>query len=804
MRKLGSIMTVFLLCVATLGNVKATKQDEISNTASLDTALISIASASETYEVTIALQEPWQGQKNTDVTDWFVNYDGSYAFQGVDQVATIKELDGCKVTITIDASKITRYTNQSDDYDLYIKLAEEDTFLKVGDYAVPVIQINSELFGSAYTYSKSTLKEALDQSVSYGDRNAEIALQMDRLDNSLINSEKASIQLINGDGYYAKEYVLKATTLTQPWIDGKTTYALTTGDLELDRSLYPLTDRNSGREWSCLGGDGSGNYTFYLQLSGITYRGLPLPERTFQAQVHIYGQNFVGLAGMTFKDGMKIEADLQTLSQRGQQVIADTQPVWTWIGAGEQPILCDALADDFYITWPAEMDASTLTKQQISISLTNPYGDVFQLNEEEYEIQTASDETQIAVTLLYLPNVPVYTQMHICVDGEVKSTQTYDIASVYVHETQQGGGGTTIDGTVTAYSFYGLRNLSEAKQIVSDCTYVLTYEEAGITKYYAEDSKGLGWLSENIEAAKIFDGNEDCNIQVIDNTAYITTRVNATALKTIGEQELLFTKSYSGGRLLNPSDTKGLATEDGYVLPNTNGWATHESWPWYSALSTQWTKGWTGIDVQPEGSHFTVKVEKGSSQQFTADDGKTQVNWSIVGETTDENTKISTDGILTIGENEKGNNFVIYAIAKDYHDEHDQGAVAINVIEKTVAVDKHTLQQVIETYQDVKEADYTKESYQVFQAAYEKAMKMLASQTVTQEEVDAMITELHKAYAALSKVEETKEIEVAVKQPSTPDTGDTTRVNGWILLSLLGLGLGCFSKRKLMKKENEE
>ncbi|KAJ6110191.1 hypothetical protein N7486_002426 [Penicillium sp. IBT 16267x] len=36
-------------------------------------------------------------------------------------------------------------------------------------------------------------------------------------------------------------------------------------------------------------------------------------------------------------------------------------------------------------------------------------------------------------------------------------TITYDIASMYVHLAQQGGGGTTIDGTVTVYSFYDLQ-----------------------------------------------------------------------------------------------------------------------------------------------------------------------------------------------------------------------------------------------------------------------------------------------------------------------------------------------------------
>ena len=54
--------------------------------------------------------------------------------------------------------------------------------------------------------------------------------------------------------------MLKATTLNGAWKNGTLEYTLYEGELEWDTGSYVYEDNNSGREWSILGGDGSGCY----------------------------------------------------------------------------------------------------------------------------------------------------------------------------------------------------------------------------------------------------------------------------------------------------------------------------------------------------------------------------------------------------------------------------------------------------------------------------------------------------------------------------------------------------------------
>ena len=313
--------------------------------------------------------------------------------------------------------------------------------------------------------------------------------------------------------------------------------------------------------------------------------------------------------------------------------------------------------------------------------------------------------------------------------------------------------------------------------------------------YYTEEN-GRGVLVADKSKAMQFDGSgkDDLNLQVIHNTVYVTSRVNATAEKKIDGNTLLFTKQYSGGKLLNPIDAIDLVCEPGYVIPETNGWATHESWPWYAGLSERWTKGWTGIDIQPEGSHFTVKVSKGGAQQFTADGTTNQVTWSIKGETTDPATTISADGLLFIGSHETATMFVVYAKAKDYKDNSNQGAVAIQVNEQQITIDKTALQELVNSYVDLDTSLYTDESYQAFLTAYEKAIMLLEADTVSQEAIDAMVVELKNVYDALAIIQEHNVEETTDSATrSTPDTGDTTTpflFGGFAIVSLLFLGIG--------------
>ena len=157
-------------------------------------------------------------------------------------------------------------------------------------------------------------------------------------------------------------------------------------------------------------------------------------------------------------------------------------------------------------------------------------------------------ETQIALTFQHPAFTPVYTSLTIEVDnGDVSASNTYDIDSVYTYMIQQGGGGVTVDGTITAYSFYGYENLSDVSQVSGGATYTLYTNLNGTTVYYAEDETGVAYLTENDDEAMVFDaaGEKDCNVQLILNTLYVTTRVDQTETKTVDGQEITFTKYYN-------------------------------------------------------------------------------------------------------------------------------------------------------------------------------------------------------------------------------------------------------------------
>lgn len=794
-RRIKSLFFVLALLLSFPQSITAETIDSDEGQQYYEVIEDSLLDITEAGEYTLSLQEingsSWSVNDESDVTSWFVNEDNNPAFVDAEGIASVKyRQDTSIIDITVDTSKITGFTkNGSGELNLVVPSTSISIIsrvggtgvVNVGSYTLPTLSVNSDIQGYAYTHVKSTLKELYGVQVEY-DPNTNATLQLDlaTLDNSKIDSSNATIELIDGDGYYASEYIFNATSLTNSWSNGEANYALTTGDLEIDRSGYLLTDTNSGREWSCLGGDGNGHYTFTLKVSGITYNGLPVSDKTFQAHVYIYGQNYINLAQETFGDGLSVDAEIAPLSDKVSSVpSATTQPVWTWVGDGDKPIMCDALADDFYITWPSGVDASNLQASDVTITMYSQYGDAYVLSEgDEYVINSTTGETQVAVTLLYWPNAPVYTTMKIEVNKQnllnadsianEDLSETYDIASVYVHQTQQGGGGTTVDGTVTAYSFYGFANLASADQITSSSTYTLSVDVDGATKYYAENN-GTGILVDTVADAKIFDGNgiDDNNIQVVGNTVYITTRRNQVVDINISGTDYTFTKTYAGGKLLGPnaSDT-GLTAEAGYVIPTgTSNWATHESWPWHPTINT----GWTGIDVQPYGSRFTLNVEQGATQQFTAEDQP--VTWSIVGEVS-AGTTISDTGLLTIAKDESATSFIVMATSTVDLSINGKGAVAVSVKARTVSVDKSDLSTLVEEYKDVKEDSYTADSYAVFKEAYDKAVVVLADDNATQEEVDKALEDLKSAYTALVLKDDS-----GIVDPTDPDPSDPADVD---------------------------
>lgn len=396
-----------------------------------------------------------------------------------------------------------------------------------------------------------------------------------------------------------------------------------------------------------------------------------------------------------------MEPDFAPLSSKtSSPPAAAASPIFTWIGTGNKPNLVDSLPDDFYITWPKAADASQLEACDVVIVLYSRFGKTLQLQAgQDYVIETSSSETQIAVTYLNWPFEPVWTTMTITVRrSELEASASYDIVSQYSYLAQQGGGGTQIDGTVTAYSFYGIANLTTPEQIATPANYTLNTTIDGAQYYYAESANGTGTLVDTIASATTFDGNgvEDINLQFIGNTLYVTTRINATATKTVNNASITFEKEYLGGATLSPEQVRSyLHGEPGFVLPpgldgaelagvdadeSNNTWIYHEKWAWQPKVAI----GFHGIDITPYTGKFEWTLDTGASQQFTAstwpgfDEGAaSSVTWSIFGNTSSA-TFISDEGLLTFWSDETATSVAV--IATSNVDKSYNGIGTVNVI----------------------------------------------------------------------------------------------------------------------------
>ncbi|MFF7331797.1 hypothetical protein [Streptomyces sp. NPDC008150] len=653
------------------------------------------------YTLTLraAASAQWRTTSGSDVTDWFVNASGDPAFTGDAAVAhATRSRDGSGLTVRVDASAITGFSGNGPTA-LYVRppavalhagnghRAYTPAATRAGSYVVPELAVTSDITGSAYTYGKSTLKEHFGGVVSF-DKNtkAELALKLPGLDNGKIDDSHSTVQLASGDGYFPDEYTLGADSLTHSFKQGRTSYALQQGDLALDMHGYPLADTNSGREWSCLGGDGQGNYTFNLRVGGLTYNGLPVAAQTFRVHVSIYGYNYTSDADALYGDGTPVQAVIAPLADKvSDPPSRSARPRWTWVGAGGEPNLADTAADDFYVTWPRGADASALKPSDVHLTLHSAHGDTLALKPgRDFTLHTGAGESQVAVTLQNWGFEPVYSSLSLTVDGKhVKGlttddrsalTTSYKVASVYAYEAQQGGGGTTVDGTVTAYSFYGLGNLTSPAQVFSPVTYTLSTGVGGTTEYYAQDASGAARLVTSVADAKVFDGSgaSDRDLRLIGNTVYITTRLNRTSTLTVGGTAVTFGKTYSGGKLLGPAASdQGLTATAGYAIDRgAANWVSHEKWAWQSSVSV----GWTGVDIQPYTGKFEWTVAKGARQRFVADDPS--VTWSLVGAHA-SGTAISADGLLTVAADETSTTVAV--VATSTKDTSAAGRGTVNV-----------------------------------------------------------------------------------------------------------------------------
>lgn len=155
-----------------------------------------------------------------------------------------------------------------------------------------------------------------------------------------------------------------------------------------------------------------------------------------------------------------------------------------------------------------------------------------------------------------------------------------------------------------------------------------------------------------------------------------------------------------------------------------------------------------------------------------------EVTWSV-----SNKEIISVDNTGKVTAKAKGTAEVIATAANGV-----SGKVTIEVTEKDIPVepdkaDKSDLQELVDKYSELKEKDYTADSWKGYQEAMDTAKKVLADEDATQEEVDAASTVLKNAVDKLVKVDEQKKPE---EKPSDSNkdknqekpvkTGDTMTV----------------------------
>ena len=155
-----------------------------------------------------------------------------------------------------------------------------------------------------------------------------------------------------------------------------------------------------------------------------------------------------------------------------------------------------------------------------------------------------------------------------------------------------------------------------------------------------------------------------------------------------------------------------------------------------------------------------------------------EATWSV-----SDKEVISVDNTGKVTAKAKGTAEVIATAANGV-----SGKVTIEVTEKDIPVepdkaDKSDLQELVDKYSELKEKDYTADSWKGYQEAMDTAKKVLADEDATQEEVDAASTVLKNAVDKLVKVDEQKKPE---QKPSDSNkdknqekpvkTGDTMTV----------------------------
>ncbi len=522
-----------------------------------------------------------------------------------------------------------------------------------GYAATATAEAESTLFGYAYTGGVTCIIEAPLDSMT-GEATITLTAEEGKVNDSLIDSSNAVVSIADGDGYHADEMKLTATTLEGEWENGQITYTLSAEDLDWNNEyIYGEDNDSTSLEWSVFGGDGNGCYTFNFEVSGIIYNGEEVDPITFPVQVYIFGRDASDLGKMNY-DGVESAVAVESPLE-----IAQTDEVqWAWKGDAsanytdeegnevEKPILCDNVADDFYVIWPEGTDASAITADDVTVTLYSDYGDSYTLStetaygENEYSVFAAEDQTQIAVTFMHWPYVPVYTTMTIAVDdGEgLMAETTYEIGSVYIYMVQSGGMANH-DGQVVTFDFYGIDpvSLTDVHQLVVDQTYTLALYEYEVdedgnyveehgskvvtsAKFLCEDEDEDGnatlTLEDGIpqmggtyaapENAIYYNATEDRDPQLVGTTVYVRNRLNQTETVEIDGKEVELVKVYTeddgDGNLYHDGTNEqgtgfadhGIVAARGYVMCDTiYPGSPHSMWAW----SSRFLSGWTSVET---------------------------------------------------------------------------------------------------------------------------------------------------------------------------------------------------------------
>ena len=372
-----------------------------------------------------------------------------------------------------------------------------------------------------------------------------------------------------------------------------------------------------------MGGDGCGVYNFTLEVSGILYDGEEVAAATFPAAVYIYGRSCMDIA-------MSSEFVENTVDEGYvNECLPGEEPQWDWhtenitsMEAGK-PYLNDAYTDYFTVTWPEGTDASGITAEDVTVTLYSPYGDVYRLSEEtpygehEYRVLSGEGQTHVAVTYQQWTLVPVYNRMKVEISREgLLASKEWDVCSVAAYSVQTGGGGVTVDHTVTCYNYYGLEGMT--LENAADVSYTLSTQEEGKTLFYAEDAQGEGYLVEGIEEtirrgkmevtqvtapeeAWRGDASEKYHIALRGNVLFVETRLDMTEEKTVEGKTLTFTQNLNPRKNIEDIVGDGATLKEGFNLAG----AGQEKWAWTRRYQSGWnldTPKPTGLPYQ-EGAY---------------------------------------------------------------------------------------------------------------------------------------------------------------------------------------------------------